>query len=262
MAARGGGAALVAARGRRRSLLADPALLLVLGGALLVPAMSKYGASWNYALPALPALAVVAGAVARLAPAGPPRTPRTRRSPASSSPFALVLALTRVFPLPVDADARAPRALYSYVKRPRGRVRRTDPRVAPRPAYFLVGQPVEIEGSSYPHLAAAGIPGTEKVLDRLQRRVHAPPGDLALAQTGLPEAIERPTSTRRCNLRYYFGAVPVHAFSRRDVFRRSSPLRRRPAVDPRSDARRHEPRPRRPHSPRAAASLLSSPPIS
>ena len=224
-----GGAALLAARGRRRSLLADPALFLVLGGALLVPAMSKNGASWNYALPALPALAVVAGRWWGLAsaPGEPPPHPSL---PAVASVLvsgvALVLALTRVFPLPGDEDARTARALYAYV---RAHVADSGgPILASRPdlAYFLVGQPVEIEGSSYPHLAAAGVPGTEKVLARLQGAEYP-----LLLETwpwpragGYREAIGRSyADAGACNLRYYFGVVRVRALSRRDVRRALAP---------------------------------------
>lgn len=220
-----GVAALIAARGRRRSLLADPALLLVLGCALLVPAMSKQGASWNYALPALPALAIVAGRWWGLASA-PHGAPERSSFPAVASALvsgvALVLALTRVFPLPGDEDARTAGALYAYVRR--HVADSGGPILASRPdlAYFLVGQPVEIEGSSYPPLAAAGIPGTEKILARLQRAEYT-----LLLETwpwpsagGYREAIGLSyADAGGCNVRYYFGVVRVRASSRRDLHR-------------------------------------------
>ena len=220
------GAALLVARGRRGALLADPALFLALGCALLVPAMSKFGASWNYALPALPAMAVVAGRWWGLASAprgGPPRPSLAAVAGVLVSGVALVLALTRVFPLPGERDARTASALYGYV---RSHVAASGgPILASRPdlAYFLAGQPVEIEGSSFPSLAAARVPGTEKVLARLERAEYT----LVLEAWPLPraggyrEALDRSYAhAGGCNLRYYLGAaLPVHAFSRRDLHR-------------------------------------------
>jgi len=222
-------AALVA-RERWRALATDPSLLLLLGCVLVVPAMSKHGASWNYALPALPALAVIGGRWFGLGLA--PREPgdgasdrggsRLRLSAAAAlvSAVALGLTLHQSFPLPTPKDEHAARTFYGYV---RGYVDRWGgPIVATRPdyAYVLVRQPVEIEGSSFMHLAAAGLPGTERVRERLQRAEYT----LVLETWPYPEsggyreAIARSyVHAGGCLMKFYFGAVTVHAFSRHDI---------------------------------------------
>jgi 4-amino-4-deoxy-L-arabinose transferase-like glycosyltransferase len=230
------GIAALAARHRWRSLLADPAVPLLLGCVLVVPAMSKHGASWNYALPALPALAVATGRFlgVGLASGASGNAPPGRRGnavvPAAAavvvSGVALLVAAHQTFPLPTPVDERAARTLYGYV---RDYVAEWGgPIIATRPdlAYVLVGERVEIEGSSFMHLAAAGVPGTEVVLDRLRRAEYT----LVLETWPYPEsggyrdAIERSyVYAGGCNLKYYFGAVAVHAFSRRDIRRNLVP---------------------------------------
>jgi hypothetical protein len=158
--------------------------------------------------------------------AAPADAPAPRVHPAVAgalvSGVALLLAFTRDFPLPGEQDERAARALYGYVQ---GHVAESGgPILASRPdlAYFLVGQPVEIEGSSFMHLAAAGAPGTEGVLARLQRAEYT-----LILETwpypesgGYREAIQRSYAhAGGCNVRYYFGVVAVHTFSRRDIHR-------------------------------------------
>jgi hypothetical protein len=226
------GIAALAARSRWRSLLTDPSVLLLLGCVLVVPAMSKHGASWNYALPALPALAVATGRFLGLAlatgsaddgaPAGSRKDVLRAAAAVLVSGVALLLAVRQTFPLPTAVDERSARTLYGYVRD--YVAERGGPIIATRPdlAYVLVGQPVEIEGSSFMHLAAAGLPGTGVVLDRLRRAEYT----LVLEtwpwpeSGGYREAIERSyVYAGGCNLKYYFGAVPVHAFSRRDIRR-------------------------------------------
>jgi 4-amino-4-deoxy-L-arabinose transferase-like glycosyltransferase len=226
------GAAALAARGRRRAWLADPTVLLLLGCVLVVPAMSKHGASWNYALPALPALAVVTGRflgrglAPKASPDGPPPGREAAVLPAAAaavvSAVAVLVAAWQTFPLPTPADERAASILYGYVRA--YVAERGGPILATRPdlAYVLVGQPVEIEGSSFMHLAAAHVPGTERVLDRLRRAEYT----LVLETWPYPEsggyreAIERGyVHAGGCKMKFHFGAVPVHAFSRRDIRR-------------------------------------------
>jgi hypothetical protein len=141
---------------RREGPLRDSAWLLVLGGLAVVPALGKAGAWTNYLLPLYCALVAVA---CRLWPVAPPA--------AVLVPAALGLALlARPHPLPTPGDAATSSAFYSFV-RDRGR-----PLLATRPdyAYFLLRQPVEAEGSSLPHLVAAGVPGTGELLERVRRR--------------------------------------------------------------------------------------------
>jgi hypothetical protein len=84
--------------------------------------------------------------------------------------LALYLATARTFELPGPAEEATSTAFYDFVEDYGRRVGR--PILATRPdyAYFLLGQPVEIEGSSYLYLDRANLPGTEKVAERLGRK--------------------------------------------------------------------------------------------
>lgn len=152
------GVAILAAWKRRERPFRDGAWLLVLGGLAILPALGKGGAWTNYLLPLYCALVALA---CRLWPRTPAMTILV--------PAALALALlARPFPLPTSADAATSAAFYSFV-RDRGR-----PLLATRPdyAYFVVGQPVEAEGSGLPYLVAARVPGTEELLARVRRRYY------------------------------------------------------------------------------------------
>lgn len=131
----------------------DGALLMLAGGLLTLPATGKAGSWWNYLLPGLAATTVLGG-----------RLWTGRTGPAATAALALTLASTRDFPLPTAEDATTARAFYGEV------VHRGAPLLATRPdyAYFLLGQPVEVEGSSLPYLAAARAPGLEVALARLR----------------------------------------------------------------------------------------------
>ena len=134
----------------------DGAWLLVVGGLALVPALSKGGAWINYLLPLYCALVVLA---CRLLPALP--------KAAALVPAALAVALlARPQPLPAPEDAATAARFYAFV-RERGR-----PLLATRPdlAYFVVGQPVETEGSGLPYLVAARVPGVDTLLERVRER--------------------------------------------------------------------------------------------
>ena len=125
--------AIVWASKRREEPFRDGAWLLVLGGLAIVPALGKGGAAINYLIPLYCALVALA---CRLWPPAPHL--------AVLLPAALGLALlARPFPLPTSADSATSAAFYSFV-RDRGR-----PILATRPdyAYFVVRQPVEVEGN-------------------------------------------------------------------------------------------------------------------
>jgi hypothetical protein len=128
----------------------DGALLLLAGGLFVLPAMAKSGAWWNYLLPALAAATVLLGRV-------------WTTGTAVVAGLALLLASTRAYPLPTAEDAATSRVFYAEV------LRRGAPLLATRPdyGYFLLGQPVEVEGSSLVHLARAKAAGLDLVLDRL-----------------------------------------------------------------------------------------------
>jgi hypothetical protein len=164
------GWALRRARGAASDLLRDPTWLLVVGGLLIVPSMTKVGAGWNYLLPFWCAAIVfgVRGWSSDEARIGP-LTLQTAGAVAAGI-VALYLAAAKPFPLPEPADEVTSTVFYDFVQGYGHTVGR--PILATRPdyAYFLLGQPVEIEGSSYLYLDRARLPGTEKVEERLLRK--------------------------------------------------------------------------------------------
>jgi hypothetical protein len=213
------GIVFVAAARRWREALTDGAVLLVVGAALVVPLLSKYGASWNYLVPFVPALCVLAGRWWALAPFAPGTMGRVA-GVALGAAAAVALAGTREFPLPSPKDERTATAFYSFVME---HTRRTGgPILASRPemAYFVVDQPVEMEGSGFALLARHDAPGTSLIRRRLQQgeytllvQLHDFPGS-----GGYAEAIAaRYVHAGGCNLHYYFGYVAVHLFTRRDL---------------------------------------------
>jgi hypothetical protein len=210
--------ALAVAAGRGPAARRDPSLLLVAGALLIVPLLSKYGASWNYMLPLLPALAVAAARWGALAAGERPQ--RRLAAAAALAGVAALLATTRGFPLPTPLDERTAAAFYAFVDE---HTRRSGgPILALRPelAYFVVGQAVETEGSSFSALAQHGAPGCDRVLERLRLgvytlvvRLHELP-----RQGGYVEALAaRYVHAGGCNLSFYFGTTPVHLFTRRDL---------------------------------------------
>ncbi len=212
-------AALACCARRWRELLGDGSLLLLAGALVVLPLLSKYGASWNYFLPLAPALCVLGARWWALAFPDAAATMR-RLGPPAAAAVAVALAATRVFPLPTAADERTASAFYSFVA---AHSRRSGgPILALRPelAYFVAGQPVEMEGSGFVRLAERHAPGTERVLERLSRaeyslvvQMHELP-----ASGGYREALDRGyRHAGGCNLSFYFGTVPVHLFTRRDL---------------------------------------------
>jgi 4-amino-4-deoxy-L-arabinose transferase-like glycosyltransferase len=229
--------ALLAARRRWSEAVREPSLLLAAGGFLILPALSKFGASWNYLMPALAALAVVTGRWAGLAE----RPDRGRTAPpfgaAALATAALALAATRPFPLPTAHDERTARAFYELVQTQARAL--GGPILASRPelAYFVVGQPVEIEATSFPLLEKAGVAGTADVLQGLQHARYS-----LVLQTwpwSLPDGPQwREALTANyivagsCELQWYFGRVPSLV-----QFRRGQRLTFVPAKDARCSVR-------------------------
>lgn len=214
--------ALASARARAGEAARDGALLLLLGCASIVPALSKFGAWWNYLLPGVPTLAILAGRWWGGLTSSDPvlRVPRPLLGAVLAAGLALGLAATREFPLPTAQDEITARAFFSFVK---GQAARAGgPILVSRPdlAYFLVGQPVEVEGSSFPYLAAAGVPGVERVVARLARAEYT----LVVetwpfpAHGGYVEAIRRSyADSGTCRLGYFLGVVTARIFTRGDV---------------------------------------------
>jgi hypothetical protein len=202
--------------GSHRDVRRDPGWLLVAGAVLVVPALSKSGAWWNYLLPLVPALAVLSGRLANGA-----EKPRRGAPAAALAAVALALVLTRTFPLPTGDDEATASALYAYVERQAART--PGPILVSRPdlASFLVHQPTEIEGSSFPHLAAAGAVGTERVLGRLRKGEYTLVVDAwpLPSEGGYPEAVAaRYPLAGGCVTSYFFGSVLVNLRPRRDLF--------------------------------------------
>lgn len=215
-------AALVVSRARGR-LLRDGSLVLLAGALASLPLMDKSGATWNYLVLLPPALAVVAGRW-WAGPEGSARRPLL--GAALTASVALGLALTRVFPLPTPEDERTARAFYDYIT---SEVARSGgPILASRPAYayWLVGQPVEIEGSGFPYLVEAGAPGSERVLERLRRREYT----LLAMSWELPQSAEYWAAIEAayehvggCDMRHSLGMQHAHIFVRRDLRRIQRP---------------------------------------
>lgn len=213
----------IAIRRRRFGLVLSESAWLLVGGALLViPLLSKYGASWNYLVPLVPALVVLAGRTLGRAPdaAAPRHGGRGVQAAALLAAAAVALVATRPFPLPTPLDRLAADTLYAFVAE---HTRRSGgPILATRPelAYLVAGQAVEMEGSGFETLVRARAPGTERVLERLRGGVYTLLVQLheLPAERGFAEAAARGyVHAGGCNLSYYFGTAPVHLFTRRDL---------------------------------------------
>jgi hypothetical protein len=204
-------ATFLAAWARRDHPHRDPATLLLAGGLAIAPLLGKQGAAWSYLLPFFAATVVAAGRWAWSLPVWP----------VAASLLALAFAATRWFPLPTATDEATARTFYGFTQEVQ---RRTGgPLLVSRPdlVYFLAGQPVEIEGSSFVHLAAGAAPGTDGVLRALQERRYA----LVVWTWPLPETPQWTSALHsgyvrvgECRLGWYFGApFPSHLAVRRDL---------------------------------------------
>jgi hypothetical protein len=208
----------------RRKALRDGSTLLVAAGAMALPISGKFGASWNYLVPALPFLAVAVGRTW----ASPGKLLGVSRATAGAGLLgagAVVLAMSRPFPLPTAEDERTARAFYSYVA---DVAAAGGPILAMRPeyAYFHVRQQVEMEGSGYVLLARGGAPGSEL----LERRLAEARYSIVIRMWPLPKtgsyqsSLERSYAPAgRCTLAYYFGRLPTTLWPRRDLLRPLAP---------------------------------------
>jgi hypothetical protein len=192
----------------------DPAVLLLAGGLAIAPLMGKQGAAWNYLLPLYAATVVATGAWAAAL--------RARAAVAAGAALlALALAASRPFPLPTAVDETTAAFFYGFIQDVE---RRTGgPILATRPdlVYFVVGQPAEVDGGNFLHLAAGGAPGTESVLRGLEERRYA----LVVWTWPLPDSPRWTDALLRgyarvgaCRLGWYFGApFPSHLAVRRGL---------------------------------------------
>jgi hypothetical protein len=198
----------------------QPALVLVGGGLLAIPLLSKSGATWNYLLPLAVAQAVATGVLAgALAARRPAWRPALQ---AAIGAAALATAVGAPFPVPDEAAARTAGAFYGLV---RARLdERPGPLLALRPdyAYVVARQPLAVDGGgSFYHLAKRGVPGTVSVRDGLERAAYpvVVGGPWFFPETGgWMEALDRRYQLlASCGLRYYFGRVPFAIYVPRGV---------------------------------------------
>jgi len=139
-----------------------PAWILVAGGLVVVPLLTKYGAAFNYTLPLLAGIGVlIAQAAARLAP---------RRPAAAAVIIAATAGSFLVAPQPRIPTAEDRRTADFFYSQTRG-INPNLPILALTPDWLYVvrGQPVEIEGSSLAPAAALGSPEARTILARLQQ---------------------------------------------------------------------------------------------
>ena len=199
-------AALALRQGRAAAL--DAALPMALGGLLAVPALAKYGAWHNYLLPLVCAFAVLTG---RWLAAWAGAHGGARRPPAAALALAgtaAVIAVSSTFPLPARGDEERGRAFYDTVRGIGA------PILAFRPeyAYYVVGQPTEVEGSGFRYLLAAGVPGTDLILQRIaERHYHAImyfPGLWSLPPAVLELMHQHYVLHRQFELGYFYGRTP------------------------------------------------------
>ena len=214
---------VLAARRAGHAPHGESAWLLVAGALLIVPALGKFGASWNYLLPLVAALAVAAGRL--LATAVTPSLPRDAGALAVAA-VAVAVAAVSHFPLPSAEDERTAASFYSMVTAISARAQAPILALRPELAYFLVGQPTEVEGSGFESLAADGVPGTELVLDRLRGRRYS----LVVVMWNIPttpqwiEALGTGyAKVASCSLGYYFGRFDARLFARSDLGVRVQP---------------------------------------
>jgi hypothetical protein len=183
----------------------EPALLLVAGGLAMAPGMGKIGAFWNYLLPAFVGIVVLGGRTWGAATS-------TRGGEATAlgltTALALMLALSRTFPLPTLVDERTAAAYYGFLK---ARVTETGRGLlANRPdyAYFHAGLPVEIDGSHFVFHAASGLPGAEKVTERLTRGEYSVVSEEPIYWPRGPFRFALDTQYRRlavCGIGFFYG---------------------------------------------------------
>jgi len=146
---------------RGRAPWRDGSFSLVVGGLLIVPALAKGGAYFNYLLPLLSGLVIAGG---RWLGCGEPAGRAAPAGPLLASLTALALVLTTRFPLPSATDEATATFFYDFV---RAKAREAPIlAIAPDYAYFVVGQPVELEATGLLFLSM-GAPGAEQIVERL-----------------------------------------------------------------------------------------------
>lgn len=146
----------------------DGSVTLILGGLLIVPGLAKGGAYFNYLLPLQCGLIVAAGRWLGEA-AGPGRgSPLTPLAGSvAAAVVALTLATTTVFPLPSARQEATGAFFYGFLRSAAAAEAAPIFALAPAYAYYVVGQPVEMEATSFMLFFMAGAPGVRGIVDRL-----------------------------------------------------------------------------------------------
>ncbi len=198
------------AASRRRGLWRDPALALCAGGLAIYPALGKAGVTINSLLPLFLAVVVMAGR------SWGGRTAAGERSGESLGTAALVVVtlgylLFRPVRLPLLEDRLTSQSFYGYVEALSRIQARPALALTPDYVYFRLHQPVEMHGSSFPDLWAAGVPGIETLRGRIEEGAY---GVVVLVPHYLPEdgnlrraLLARYRQVADCRLGFYYGHV-------------------------------------------------------
>jgi hypothetical protein len=202
----------------KAGLLREPVWLLLAGGLLILPMASKAGACWNYLLPLYAALVVaVACWTARALSGGRDWQPVGLAGMAALS---LALVATQTFPMPTTFDETAARTLYGFAQAFHRRIGGPFLVSSPDLVYFLVGQPTEIEGTSFRELANSDAPAAREVLARLEQARYT----LVVETWSLPPKPEWQSALRRnyrplgvCRLGTYFTGYDARLYARRGL---------------------------------------------
>ena len=176
---------------RQRQVAFDGALLLWLAGPLTLPVLASSGAMFAYLLPWACGQAVL---VARwLGRAGD-------GSVLAGAAVACAVSFSQTFPLPTPEDARTAATFYEFVRERGAPILATGPDLAS----FIVGQPLEIEASSFPPYVAHRLPGVQGVLDRVREgRYRLLIGKPAAGRIVAPRYQE----VGSCDLGYFLGRI-------------------------------------------------------
>lgn len=186
----------------------DPVLLLVAGGALMVPPLAKAGAAINYLLPLAVATAVLA-LRAWSGWAGAALPARRTWGLAVPALAALLLARQQTLYVPGPADAATAARFHGLLASARRATGAPLLALTPDYAYVLQGQPVEMHGSALPSLERAGAAGVEVLLGRLRAGRY---GAVVIEPQYWPNRPEWHAALQagyrlagRCRLGYYYG---------------------------------------------------------
>jgi len=146
----------------------DGSVTLIAGGLLIVPALAKGGAYFNYLLPFHCGLVVAAGRwMAVAAGAGRLSSRAPLAGPVAAAAIALALSATTVFPLPSAREEATGAFFYAFVRTAAATERAPIFAIAPAYAYYVVDQPVEMDGTSFGLFLLAAAPGVEGIIERL-----------------------------------------------------------------------------------------------